>query len=194
MNNIWYVYRHRRLDKNEIFYVGIGKTLKFKRAFSKASRSEFWHNIINKSEYSVEILKENLSWEDAQELEAFLISLYGRSDINLGNLVNHTDGYGGINNPSKEIREKMSTGRKGKTSIWLGKTLPEITKKLMKENHTDFSGSKNPRARKVKDVRSGKIYNCIKDLSNELGVNHKTLSSKLNKIKGYKPEPYYELC
>lgn len=44
MNN-YYIYKHTRLDTNEIFYIGISKTKNYKRAFDKSKRSIFWKNI-----------------------------------------------------------------------------------------------------------------------------------------------------
>jgi hypothetical protein len=116
------VYRHRRLDTNEIFYIGIGKEIK--RAYSKAKRNPLWKSIINKTNYEVEILYNNISTEDAKELEIFLISLYGRRDLGLGPLSNMTDGGDGIINlakgiwnkgisPSKETLEKQRLKKLG---------------------------------------------------------------------------------
>ena len=66
------------MDTNEVFYVGIGS---IKRAKEKGKgRSLFWNYVVNKHDYKVEIIQENLSWEIACELEEFLISLYGRRD------------------------------------------------------------------------------------------------------------------
>jgi len=45
------VYRHIRKDTNEIFYIGIGKSIK--RMISKNYRNKHWHNIVNKTEYYV---------------------------------------------------------------------------------------------------------------------------------------------
>lgn len=89
-----YVYRHIRLDKNEPFYIGIGKTEK--RAYEKIKRNRFWHNIVAKTDYEIEILFDNLSWEEAGEKEKEFIKLYGKRDNNTGTLVNITDGGGGI--------------------------------------------------------------------------------------------------
>ena len=87
------VYRHIRNDKNEPFYIGIGKTEK--RAYEKIKRNQFWHNVIAKTDYEVEILFDDLSWENAEEKEKELIKLYGKRDNNTGCLVNITDGGGG---------------------------------------------------------------------------------------------------
>lgn len=84
------VYKHIRLDKNEVFYVGIGKTEK--RAYSKNYRNKYWHNIINKCDYKIELIYENLTWEEAQYKEIELIKKYGRIDLKSGSLVNMTDG------------------------------------------------------------------------------------------------------
>jgi len=84
------LYRHIRLDKNEPFYVGIGKFEK--RAYSKTKRNNFWNKIVAKTEYDVEIILSGLSWEQAQEKEKEFIKLYGRKDLGLGTLVNLTDG------------------------------------------------------------------------------------------------------
>jgi hypothetical protein len=107
------VYRHIRLDKNEPFYIGIGKNIK--RAYDKR-RGEHWKSIVNKSEYRVDILFDNLTWECACLKEIELIYLYGRKDLGLGTLVNKTDGGDGTiaYKPSKESNIKRSNKLKGR--------------------------------------------------------------------------------
>jgi hypothetical protein len=85
-----YVYRHIRLDKNEPFYIGIGE--KEKRAYSIYDRSALWKKIVKKSNYEVEILFYDLTWEKACEKEKEFIKLYGRIDLKNGCLANLTDG------------------------------------------------------------------------------------------------------
>jgi hypothetical protein len=98
------VYRHIRLDKNEPFYIGIGKDIK--RAFRKDSRNDYWNNI-SKNGYEVEILFENLTWEEACEKEKEFIKLYGRKDKGTGILCNMTDGGDGVDF-TPEVRNKIS--------------------------------------------------------------------------------------
>lgn len=105
------VYRHRRLDTNSIFYIGIG--VKKERAYQKRSRNSLWENIISKTDYEVEIIAENVSYEDAKELEMFLISMYGRKDLSTGCLSNMTDGGDGNNNMSQLTKDKISMTLKG---------------------------------------------------------------------------------
>lgn len=123
------IYRHTRLDTNTVFYIGIGKEVK--RAYSKKGRNNYWKNIVNLCGYEVEILKKDLSWEDACELERALVSWYGRNDLDLGLLVNMTDGGDGSSNLSTESREKLRQN-------WLGR------------KHTDKSKLNMSKAQKGK--------------------------------------------
>jgi hypothetical protein len=91
-----YLYRHIRLDKNEPFYIGIGTDIEYKRAYNFYNRSNHWKNIINKTQYEVEILLDDLTWEEACQKEIEFITLYGRKDLNKGTLVNLTDGGEGF--------------------------------------------------------------------------------------------------
>jgi len=115
-----YIYRHIRVDTNEVFYIGSGGFDKseeietYKRAFTKKNRNKYWRNIINKTDYEVEILIEGLNYEETIKKEIEFISLYGRKDLNKGSLVNMTDGGEGIKNCSIESKEKISKTNKGK--------------------------------------------------------------------------------
>lgn len=96
----YYLYRHIRHDKNEPFYIGVGNivkdtekdSIKYKRAYSKVGRNQFWKRIVNKTVYSVEILliSDNKDFILIKEVE--FIKLYGRRDKKSGTLCNLTDG------------------------------------------------------------------------------------------------------
>lgn len=75
-----------------MFYIGIGDNEK--RAYSQRSRNRHWKNIAKKG-YEVEVLFEDLTWEQACEKEKEFIALYGRKDLGAGTLVNLTDGGDG---------------------------------------------------------------------------------------------------
>ena len=90
-----YVYTYTRLDKNEVFYVGIGSDSKYKRAKNKSLRTDYFKKIINKSECKLDIVFDGLSWEEACKKEIELISLHGRIDLKTGTLVNFTNGGDG---------------------------------------------------------------------------------------------------
>ena len=97
MNKIYYLYTHTRLDNNEIFYVGIGRTFKsgiYERAYvkNKQRRNEHWRNIINITNYKVDIIKEFESHEECCQAETEMIKLLGRRIDNTGSLVNLSPG------------------------------------------------------------------------------------------------------
>lgn len=193
------VYRHRRLDTNEIFYVGIGREKN--RAFEKHKRNRHWENVINKTEYQVEIISEVDTWEDACELEMFLISEYGRKDLGLGPLVNMTDGgEGSLGCKSTRIGIKRSdeTINKIKESM-KNFSLTEEQKIKQKNNtpkginHPNFGKGYYMKGKKHSDETrknmSGKIIVCnvtnkewftIRDCAEENNINRNTLKSKLN--------------
>lgn len=140
------IYRHIRLDTNETFYIGIGKSEK--RAYATHDRSNLWKKVVNKSNYEVEILKRDLEWEDACDLEKALISWYGRKNLGLGPLVNLTDGGDGTLNHvvSDETRKKRSLSLKGR--------------KRTEETKNKMRGKKSEEHRKnISESRKGKPSN-----------------------------------
>jgi len=102
-----YLYRHIRLDRNEVFYVGIGSSIY--RAYNFKGRSKFWKRVYNKTDIEVEILFDDLTKEEAREKEKEFIAIYGRKDLKKGTLVNMTDGGDGALNVivREETREKQ---------------------------------------------------------------------------------------
>ena len=67
------VYQHIRKDNDVIFYIGIGKRIN--RAYSKHNRNKFWNDLTKNHEYYVKILYDNISWEEACEIEKKLINM-----------------------------------------------------------------------------------------------------------------------
>jgi hypothetical protein len=108
------VYQHIRKDTNEVFYIGIGKTIA--RSKTKKSRNDYWHHIVDKVGYNIEIIHDKITWEMACELEKFYIQKYGRKDLGLGPLVNMTNGGEGTIGQiiSDEHKMKLSVAHKGK--------------------------------------------------------------------------------
>lgn len=109
------VYQHIRKDKNEVFYIGIGTEMK--RAYTKKRNNPHWNNIVKNHEYTVEILHQDVTWEQACEYEKKLISEIGRKDLGKGPLVNLTDGGEGTPNrivslSTKKLNREKQLGRK----------------------------------------------------------------------------------
>lgn len=187
------IYKHIRLDTNEIFYIGIGK--QSNRAFSKQRRNKYWKSIVLKYGYKVEIIKEVDTWEEACKLEIELISKYGRKDKGLGPLVNMTDGGEGSNGMSEEskksISEKLKVSRLGINNPMYGKTgslNPFFGKKHSKEhiekNRIAHLGkrtrSESCKAKKVLDNNTNTIYDCVRDASEANNMNYYTLVNMLS--------------
>lgn len=126
-----YVYRHIRLDKNEPFYIGIGSDHLYTRAneLSGKRRNPLWNRISLKTKIEVEIILDNLTWEDACEKEIEFIKLYGRLDNSTGilcNLTNGGDGSFGVK-VSDETKKKLS-------KLFSGVNNPMYGKKISKES------------------------------------------------------------
>lgn len=135
----YYVYIHKTLDSNTIFYVGKGKG---KRCSETRSRNIYWHNIVNKHGFYYEKVAENISDENAKELEIFLISLIGRK-----NLTNMTDGGDGSSGyiASKETRLKLS--KSSKNRIWTEESRKKLSesKKGTKKSNEEIQRRSNTR-------------------------------------------------
>lgn len=113
------LYRHIRLDKNEPFYIGIGK--KTSRAYFKHSRNKYWNNVVSNTDYEVEIMLDDLTWEEACEKEKEFIKLYGRKNNGSGILANMTDGGEGTLG-----RKPWNVGKEGHLRGVYGKEHPRF--------------------------------------------------------------------
>lgn len=171
------VYRHITKDTNKVFYVGMGNK---KRPYTKTKRNLHWNNIVNKHGYYVEVLTENMSFEDAKELEVFLISLYGRKDNKTGILCNLTDGGEGTINLTENSRKKISQSRKGVRTLPLDYVrTKEHCEKLSlakKGKESAFKGKKH--SEKTKDI--------IKEKRALQVFTEETKIKKSNSVKGCK--------
>jgi hypothetical protein len=121
-----YLYRHIRLDKNEPFYIGIGSDSNYNRAYEirKDRRNIFWSRIASKSKIEVEIMLDNLTWDEACDKEKQFIKLYGRKDLNTGILCNLTNGGDGTIGliVSQKTKEKLKVRMQGKNNPMYNKS------------------------------------------------------------------------
>ena len=109
--NIYYIYQHRRKDTGEIFYVGKGKG---KRGIQKTSRNKHWKNITSITDYTVEVLFENLEESVAFLVEIGLITKYKSEGKQLCNYTIGGDGCSGLrhNIQTKNIMSQRKSGTK----------------------------------------------------------------------------------
>lgn len=174
-----YLYRHIRLDKNEPFYIGIGSDSSYKRAFNKKYRNKFWLKIVDKTDYRVEILFDNLNWGEACEKEKEFIDIYGRRDLNTGTLCNLTNGGEGVSGliRSYETRLKMSKSRKGVKKRPLS---DEHRKKISNSKKGNFTCGDNPYSRMVINTETGELFSSIIEASKCTKINYNTLYGYLS--------------
>lgn len=116
--NIYYVYAYLREEDGTPFYIGMGKGdrqfdhLKEAKKDLNPKTGQHKLNTIRKllqegKEPLIKIIQNNLSRNQAAELEIELISTYGRRDLGTGILTNQTDGGDGNRGWSKEARQKL---------------------------------------------------------------------------------------
>ena len=98
-----------------------------RRAYRTDSRNRYWRHVYKKHNFVVDILVNDISWEDACELECFLIQEYGRKDLGTGILCNMTEGGEGTQGRvlTEEHKRRISEGNKGKH---LSMYLPQLEK------------------------------------------------------------------
>jgi len=184
------VYRHIRLDKDVVFYVGVGT--RDYRAFETSRRSKLWKNINKKTDILVEILYKDISYENALELESFLIEEYGRIDLGNGNLANHNNGGGGSlgHKRSEDEKKRISEAQKGKkfSDIHI-LNLKKAAKKrdysfcqdILKLAWDAKRGVPAKNAIRICDIETGIVYSSITEAAKQLNLNRDTIGNRLRK-------------
>lgn len=212
--NNWYVYRHLKYC-GEVFYIGIGKTKNFKRAYEKTNRNNYWKNKVKKyPNYEVQILKTGLTKEEVCELETILISWYKRADCCGGTLVNLTDGGEGVENliqseDSKKRRaDKISVKYKGEGNPFYGKKHSEETRKyigeIQKEYFIYLEGSwdnvtnkkyndsiRNKKSKRVINERTKEEFNSLREASEYYNISYFTMKSRMTGERAERNELKY---
>jgi len=184
---------------------------KFARA-CEPHNNYHWQNTVNKHGIVIHLVLSCKTDKEAQLQEIKLIKEIGRYDLGTGPLVNKTNGGDGICGLviSDELRKKRSLAAQGpRSQEWInsvrlarknggnggvvkhGDKLPETWVANLAAAKV---GNKNPmygktgglhhNARKVIDVKSGKIYSAIGIAADAVGLKMKTL---YNMLSGHRP-------
>lgn len=129
------------------FYIGIGTMVQ--RAYSKTHRNAHWLAIVDKTDYEVHILFDDIDYEFAKKKEIEFIELYKRKEDNgtLCNITKGGDGVLGIRH-TQESRRKIGEPNKGKT-------ISEEHRKRISEFHKGKKLSEEHR-KKISQAQKGK--------------------------------------
>ena len=168
-NKRYYVYVHRKMTNNEIFYVGKGCG---SRAWNSHGRNKYWQNIVNKHGYSVEVVEDCLEESVSLEREVHYIKILGER-YKLANFTNGGD------SPvfNEESRKKMSMARKGRK-------LTEAHKQALRESYKRTDHTKAIEASRKKSVDSNLyVFENIETLEIFEGTR-KELCQKFNLNEG----------
>lgn len=106
------VYAHLTSDTDELFYIGKGKA---RRPFTKHNRNLHWHRIVNKHGFTVKLLAQNLSEDEAFNLEQNLIIKYKAENLCKANYVDGGRGIPGYKH-TEETRKKIGESSKLRNS------------------------------------------------------------------------------
>ena len=190
MNN-YYVYIYE--DNNIPFYVGMGtgdrmfhhlnEVMKDRIVSGNSHKVNKVKKIVNEDRLP-HIIKvdDNLSREQAIELEIFLIEIIGRSDLNLGTLTNMTNGgEGGVKPSMLSLQKRFKTckERYGYIGVLSNKDIELKKENTCKERYGESSYSKTDVAKdKARDNMNNRVINgthwCQQETNKDL-IREKTL-------------------
>lgn len=148
-----YTYAHIRKDTGKIFYIGKGTKY---RCNESRSRNQYWHNIVNKYGFYVEILANWKTAEEAYDHEKLLISCFKDMGYELANL---TDGGEGCINPTIETKLKISaslTGKKRPKEVCEKVSKSHLGKKLSEKHKQNISKSLFGKKRSLEFIEKSK--------------------------------------
>ena len=145
-NKCVYEYRLPESDGGHTYYVGQGT---YNRPYKSHPYRGHKRNtcIKPKDKNQIVIIKDNLTEQEAKDLEIELIAKHGRIDLGEGYLINQTDGGEGTKGwiASEETKRKISKAHKGRihteeskrnmSKAQKGKPKTEETKRKMSEAH-----------------------------------------------------------
>lgn len=106
----FYVYVHMKATGDSVFYVGKGCKYRYT---TKQGRNQYWHRIVAKHGFVAEIVKDGLSFEDANAYEIELIKQLRDQGCVLCNMTDGGEGCLGVKK-TPEQKAAISAKNKGK--------------------------------------------------------------------------------
>lgn len=171
----YYVYGYIRLDTNTYFYIGKGTGIRYKRI---DLRSNHFKNIINSTDCAVEIIADDLTEQEALDLEQNIIEklvfeegysiefdYHTEKNSGFNHLVNNTYGGEGISGykhtdetKKKCTHYKENNGMYGKR----GELSPHYGKKYTKDHKNKIKMS-NPKRKRVYCIELDREFNSYRE-------------------------------
>jgi len=153
--NEYYTYAYLREDRTP-YYIGKGRAKRVYKSHIRQNKT----NLKPKDKSKIIFLKKNLTEEEANIHEVYMIAIFGRKDLGTGVLRNMTNGGDGISGYSHTLKTKkiLSEKNSGENNAWYGKKHTEETKKIMRESSKNRK--RNPHSEKTKEKmrQSAKKY------------------------------------
>lgn len=187
VDNIYYVYIHRRKSDNLLFYVGKGKN---NRYISKSGRNKHWKNVVNKHGFISKKLKINMTENEALLLEEILINRIGINNLTNCNFFN--GGKSGYTH-SEKSKKKMSISKLGKTAWNKGLKLPSLSESRKGDKNPHW-GKKTIHTQELKqkfrekfgtlvcDLNTGIFFDSIVEATKAYCVSNKKILKKVSII------------
>ena len=197
--NDYIVYKHT--SPNGKFYIGItsqGTERRWRADGSgykpKEGRTTHFYNAILKygwDNFEHEILYDNLTKEEAEEIERELIDKYDLTNPEYG--YNTREGGGSQGHLSDETKNKISKSRKGKSC---GNRPPEVGKKIsqaklghavdeevrqkISENLKGrFTGKDNGNSKAIRCIETNEYFECARDACKKYNINPANMCAHL---------------
>ena len=143
-----------------------------------------------KDSFECELIDVAYSQKEANEKEKLWIKLLGTYKKENGYNLSMGGCIGSFND---ETLKRMSEAHKGSNNHFYGKHHTDETKKIMSEKKKGlYCGDKHPKARKVRCIDTGEIFNTIKDAEVKYKISHGKISCVCNGKYGRKTAGGYK--
>lgn len=106
----FYVYVHMKATDDSVFYVGKGCKNRYQ---TKQGRNIYWHRVVAKHGFVAEIVRDHLSFEEANEYEIELIANLRQQGCKLCNLTDGGEGAKG-RRQTEAAKQAISAKNSGK--------------------------------------------------------------------------------
>ena len=173
MSNEYYVYGYYRFDKNSFFYIGKGKGDRYK---CTQNRSKHFINIINKIPYTVFILYNSLTEDEAFQYEKEAIE----------NLVEcgYSIDIKGYDKKEKHLTNQCWGGKGGLGGV----PKNDYVKQCVTESNKKRRGKNSAKSKSVVLLNTKEYFECLTDGSKKYNISEPCISNCCNNKSTYAGE------